>query len=151
MTGIELNHVPYKGCGPALVDVAGGHVPISFNTAANTVAYAKSGRVVALATTGKKRFPLAPEVPTMEEAGGLTGYDLDQWYGILGPAKMPQEIVDKLNAAIVRAVSQKAVQDKMLVGGWASTTSTPAQFAAVVREDVERYTRQVRSLKLKVD
>lgn len=151
MAGIDIAHVPYKGCAPALVDVTGGHVPISFNTAANTIAHTKTGKLVALATTGKQRFPLAPEVPTVAEAGGLAGYDVDQWYGVLGPARMPQEIIDKLNATISKVMSDKALQDKMLSQGWAATTSTPAQFGTVVREDIERYTKQVRALKLKVD
>lgn len=151
MAGIDLTHIPYKGCAPALVDVTGGHVPVSFNTAANTLAHTKTGKLIALATTGKQRFPLAPDVPTVEEAGGLAGYDVDQWYGVLGPARMSQEIVDKLNAMINRVMQHKPTQDKMLSQGWAATTSTPAQFAAVIRSDIERYTRQARALKLKVD
>jgi tripartite-type tricarboxylate transporter receptor subunit TctC len=150
MTGTNLAHIPYKGCAPALADVMGGHVPISFNTAANTVPHLNSGKLIALATTGKKRFPLAPEVPTMEE-GGLAGYDLEQWYGVLGPAKLPAEIVERLNAAISRVVSQKALQEKLLAQGWATTTSTPAAFAGVIREDVERYGKLTRSLGLKAD
>jgi tripartite-type tricarboxylate transporter receptor subunit TctC len=150
MTGLNIAHIPYKGCAPALADVVGGHVPISFNTAANTVPHVNSGKLIAIATTGKKRFPLAPEVPTMEE-GGLAGYDLEQWYGVLGPAKMPAEIVERLNAAVTRVVTQKALQDKLLTQGWATTTTTPAAFAAVIREDVERYGRLTRSLGLKAD
>jgi tripartite-type tricarboxylate transporter receptor subunit TctC len=150
MTGVNITHIPYKGCGPALADVVGGHVPISFNTAANTVPHTNSGKLVAIATTGKKRFPLAPEVPTMEE-GGLAGYDLEQWYGVLGPAKMPAEIVDKLNAVVTKVVTQKPLQDKLLAQGWATTTSTPAAFAGVIRDDVERYGKLTRSLGLKAD
>jgi tripartite-type tricarboxylate transporter receptor subunit TctC len=151
MAGIDLAHIPYKGCAPALVDVTGGHVPVSFNTAANTIAHTKSGKLIALATTGKQRFPLAPEVPTVEEAGGLAGYDVDQWYGVLGPAQTPQEVVDKLNATINKVMQQKSMQERMLAGGWAAASGTPAQFSAVIRSDVERYTRQARALKLKVD
>ncbi len=151
MAGIDLAHVPYKGCAPALVDVTGGHVPISFNTAANTLAHTKTGKLIALATTGKQRFPLAPDVPTVEEAAGLAGYDVDQWYGVLGPARMPPEVIHQLNATIAKVMQQKSMQDKMLSQGWAASTSTPAQFDAVIRSDVERYTRQARALNLKVD
>jgi tripartite-type tricarboxylate transporter receptor subunit TctC len=150
MTGTNISHIPYKGCAPALGDVMGGHVPISFNTAANTVPHINSGKLIAIATTGKKRFPLAPDVPTMDE-GGLTGYDLEQWYGVLGPARMPQEIVDRLNGAILQVIGQKAVQDKMLAQGWAWTTSTPAAFAEVIRDDVVRYGKITRALGLKAD
>jgi tripartite-type tricarboxylate transporter receptor subunit TctC len=78
MTGTRMTHVPYKGCGPALTDVIGGHVPISFNTAANSVPHITSGKLKGIAATGKKRFPLVADVPTMEE-GGLAGYDVERW------------------------------------------------------------------------
>jgi tripartite-type tricarboxylate transporter receptor subunit TctC len=150
MTGTELAHVPYKGCGPALADVVGGHVPVSFNTAANTVPFVNQGKVIALATTGKKRFSVMPNLPTMEEAG-LSGYDVEQWYGILAPARTPVDIVNKLNAAVNKVVSQKSIQDKMITQGWPPTTSTPEAFAQTVRYDVERWGKLTKSLGLKVD
>lgn len=150
MTKTEMTHVPYKGCAPALADVLGAQVPISFNTAANTVPHVTSGRLRAIATTGKRRFPLAPDVPTMAEAG-LTGYDVEQWFGLLAPAKTPREIVQRLNGAVAEIVGRKAVQDRMSTLGFAPMTSTPEQFNDTVRADVERWGKLARSIGLKAD
>ena len=150
MAKLEMTHVPYKGCAPALADVLGGQVPLSFNTAANTVPHLKTGRLRAIATTGKSRFPLAPDVPTMEESG-LKDYDVEQWFGLLAPAQTPREVISRLNTAVAEVVARPAIQDRMAAQGFAPKTSTPESFNETVRADVERWGKLARAIGLKVD
>ena len=150
MAKLEMTHVPYKGCAPALADVLGGQVPLSFNTAANTVPHSKTGRLRAIATTGKNRFPLAPEVPTMEESG-LKDYDVEQWFGVLVPAQTPREVISRLNSAAAEIVNRPVIQEKMGAQGFAPRTSTPEAFNETIRADVERWGKLARAIGLKVD
>lgn len=122
MTGTTMQHVPYKGNAPALTDVVGGHVPIMFDTITTSLPLVRSGKLKALATTGPKRSPLAPELPTMIEAG-VPGFEISAWYMVFAPRKTPPEVLDKLNRAIDAALAdpefarQMASQGVVLVGG----------------------------------
>ena len=149
MTGTEMTHVPYKGCAPALADVVGGQNPISFNTAANTLPHVKSGKLRALAVTSKDRFALAPEIPPIAEAANLPDFDVGQWFGVLAPAKTPNDAIAKLNSAIAQMLAKRPIQERMLAQGFAPTTGTPEAFAAVIRSDVERWGKLVRSIGIK--
>lgn len=122
MTGVSLLHIPYKGNAPALADLLGGHVSIMFDTITTSSPHVKSGKLKALATTGPQRSPLAPDVPTMIEAG-VPGFEMSAWYMVFAPKKTPPEIIKKLNAAINQGIKDPALvkqlgeQGVVLVGG----------------------------------
>ncbi|MGO4329926.1 tripartite tricarboxylate transporter substrate binding protein [Cupriavidus sp. 2TAF22] len=147
---VDMLHIPYKGCAPALADVLGGQADISINTLANTVPYLKSHKLRALAVTSRSRSPLLPEVPSVSELG-VAGYDVDQWFGILAPANTPPEIVQKLNQAIARAVAKPEIKANLAQLGFATANSTPAEFQKVVASDIERWKKLAAQIGLRVD
>ncbi|CAG2152043.1 hypothetical protein LMG31506_04519 [Cupriavidus yeoncheonensis] len=147
---IDMLHVPYKGCAPAIADVLGGQAQVSINTLPNTVPYLKSNKLRALAVTSKGRSPLLPDVPTVSELG-VAGYDVDQWFGILAPASTPPEIVQKLNAEIARAVAKPEIKASLAQLGFAATTSTPAEFQKLVNSDIDRWQKLVSKINLNLD
>lgn len=116
ITGTKLVHVPYKGNAPALADVLGGHLPIMFDTITTSLPHVRSGKLKALATTGPKRSPLAPEIPTMIEAG-VPGFEISAWYMIFAPKKTPTEILEKLNSAINKAITDPEMVKQMAAIG----------------------------------
>ncbi len=122
MTGVSLVHIPYKGNAPALADLLGGHVSLMFDTITTSIAYVKSGKLKGLATTGPQRSPLAPNIPTMIEAG-VPGFEMSAWYMVFAPRKTPVDVLEKLNAAINESLKDPALikqlgeQGVVLVGG----------------------------------
>ncbi len=122
MTGVSLVHIPYKGNAPALADVLGGHVSLMFDTITTSIPHVKSGKLKALATTGPQRSPLAPDLPTMIEAG-VPGFEMSAWYMVFAPRKTPTDVLEKLNAAINQGLQDPALikqlgeQGVVLVGG----------------------------------
>jgi tripartite-type tricarboxylate transporter receptor subunit TctC len=150
MAKIDMVHVPYRGCGPAIVDGLGGQVPLLFNTVANTMPHVKAGRLRALAVTSAKRFPLAPELPTVAESG-IVGYDVDQWYGVLGPRGVPRAVVDRLHGEIARIVARPDIRERLLAQYFAPTTSTPESFGKTLRADIDRWGALVKAAGIKAD
>lgn len=148
--GIDLLHVPYKGCAPAIADVLGGQADVSINTLTNTVPYLKSNKLRALAVTSKARSPLLPDVPSVSELG-IAGYDVDQWFGILAPAHTPAPVIEKLNAEIARAVARPDVKASLAQLGFATTTSTPAEFQKLVNADIDRWKKLTARINLRAD
>jgi tripartite-type tricarboxylate transporter receptor subunit TctC len=135
--GVKLNAVPYKGTGPALTDLIGGHVAIMFSPMAGAVGLVRENKVRALAVTGAKRSPLFPELPTVAEAG-LPGYEAVLHYGIVAPAGLPREVVAKLNAALNVALGDEEVRRRLAVGGAEPLPSTPDDYAAdIAREEAK--------------
>ncbi|MGH6625398.1 MAG: tripartite tricarboxylate transporter substrate binding protein [Burkholderiaceae bacterium] len=149
-TNIHFVHVPYKGCAPALTDVLGGQVEVSINTLANTVPHLKSSKLRALAVTSKARVSLLPEVPSVQDLG-VSGYDVDQWFGFLVPAKTPPAIVDKLNAEIGKIVARADIKQKLADRGFAAATSTPDEFQRIIRGDIDRFEQAARQIGLTAD
>ncbi|QYY29136.1 MULTISPECIES: tripartite tricarboxylate transporter substrate binding protein [Cupriavidus] len=147
---IDMLHVPYKGCAPAIADVLGGQAEVSINTLPNTVPYLKSNKLRALAVTSKSRSPLLPDVPSVSELG-VTGYEVDQWFGILAPAHTPPEIVQKLNAEIAKAVAKPEIKASLAQLGFATTTSTPAEFQKLVNGDIDRWQKLASKINLIAD
>ncbi len=133
-------HVPYKGIGPALIDVLGGQVPIAAPGLAAALPHIKSGKLRPLVLTGAKRHPLLPEVPTFEEQG-MRGFDGVQWYGIVGPAKLPAAVVRRLNAEINRIIATKEIQDKLSAEALQPMPMTPPQFASFMAQDISRWAK----------
>ena len=141
---VDIAHIPYKGDTPAFVDLLAGQVDMMITVVQSTLVHIASGKLRPLGVTGNHRTASLPNVPTMEEAG-LRGYELTSWFGVMGPPNMPRELVDRLNGAIVKAIAQKDLQDKFVAGGSEPESSTPEQFAQLIRDDVAKFARIVKS------
>jgi tripartite-type tricarboxylate transporter receptor subunit TctC len=150
MSGTKMQHVPYKGSPQAIADAVAGQVSMSFDNISTAYPPAKSGRLRALAVTTAKRSSLAPEVPTMAESG-LKGYELGSWHGVFAPAKTPKEIVQKLNAEIVKAVHAADVKDKLAALGVEPVGTSVEQFSAFVRAEVPKWAKVVKESGAKVE
>jgi tripartite-type tricarboxylate transporter receptor subunit TctC len=143
MTGTQLNHVPYKGSGPAMQDLLGGQVGVSFAGVPNVLSHVRSGRLKALGVTTEKRWSELPNVPTLAEAG-IPGYEANLWLSISGPANMPAEIVQRLNAEIAKALRDPELQANFRSGGVDATAMTPQDLLALTRAEYEKWGRVVR-------
>jgi tripartite-type tricarboxylate transporter receptor subunit TctC len=143
MADIKLTHVPYRGSGPALTDLMGGHVAVYFSSLPPAVGIAKDGKVRALAVTGAARSAAFPDLPTVAEAG-LPGYESVLHYGIVAPAGTPRPIVDKLNAALRDALAAPDTKDRMATDGTEPLPSTPEQYAADIDREETKWSAVVR-------
>jgi tripartite-type tricarboxylate transporter receptor subunit TctC len=143
MTGTQLNHVPYKGSGPAMQDLLGGQVGVSFAGVPNVLSHVRSGRLKALGVTTEKRWSELPNVPTLAEAG-IPGYEANLWLSISGPANMPPEIVQRLNTEIAKALRDPELQANFRSGGVDATAMTPQDLLALTRAEYEKWGRVVR-------
>ena len=141
---VDIAHIPYKGDTPAFVDLLAGQVDMMITVVQSTLVHIESGKLRPLAVTGLKRTASLPKVPTMQEAG-LTGYELTSWFGVMGPPGMPRDVVDRLNAAVVKAVAIRDLQEKFVAGGSEPESSTPEQFAQLIRDDVAKFARIVKA------
>jgi tripartite-type tricarboxylate transporter receptor subunit TctC len=138
--GIDLVHVPYRGIGPAFADILGGQTQAMFPGLAAALPHIKAGKVKPLAVTGNKRHPLVPDVPTFAELG-FDGFDGVQWYGIVGPANMPQPIVARLNEEINRLLAKPEFRDRLSGEALEPTPMSPEQFARYMADDVARWSK----------
>jgi len=136
--GIEMTHVPYKGSGPALNDLVGGHVSMYFSSLPPAIGLVKEGKLRALAVTGAARSPIFPELPTVAEAA-LPGFEAVLHYGIVAPAGTPKPIVDKLNAALRQAVMSDDMKQKLAADGTEPLASTPEQYAADIDKEETKW------------
>ena len=142
--GIDIVHVPYKGGGPALIDVMAGQVPMYFGNMASALPHVKNGKLKALAVTGAKRSSAAPELPTIAESG-LPGYQVYEWNAIFAPAGTPPAIVNRVQSEIAKAVKVPDVRDRMLALGGEIVASSPADLGAWVREQTASWARVVKA------
>ncbi|MFN0040824.1 MAG: Bug family tripartite tricarboxylate transporter substrate binding protein [Burkholderiales bacterium] len=138
MAGTQMLHVPYKGSTPALGDLLGGRVQVMFDSIAASIAHVRSGRLRAIAVTATTRSPLLPQVPTLDESG-LKGYQAHSWLGVFAPAGTPNAILDRLQREIASALADPAVRDKFLANGLEPRSSTSAEFAAFIREEITKW------------
>jgi tripartite-type tricarboxylate transporter receptor subunit TctC len=150
MAKVKLVHVPYKGGMPAVTDLVGGHVQLMFNNLISVMALSKQNRLRALAITSLKRSPLLPDLPTVAEAG-VPGYESASWYGALLPANTPPQIVSTLNREMVKAIKAPEIRDRLSAEGAQVVGSTPAEFAAYLRKDIDRWKMLVPTLRLGVE
>jgi tripartite-type tricarboxylate transporter receptor subunit TctC len=141
---VDIAHIPYKGDTPAFVDLLAGQVDMMITVVQSTLVHIESGKLRPLAVTGTRRTASLPNVPTMQEAG-LAGYELTSWFGVMGPANMPRELVERLNGAVVKALALKDVQDKFVSGGSEPEASTPEQFSQLIRDDVAKFAKIVKA------
>ena len=150
MTGLKMVHVPFKGQGPALSDVLGGHTSLMMANVLSALPHTKSGRLRALGVSSAKRVAVAPTVPTIAEAG-VPGYEVVQWFGVLAPAATPPEIIGRVHAAVVRALQDTAVRERFVSDGAEPVGNTPDQFAAVIRADLKKWGKVIRDAGIKLD
>ena len=150
IAGVDLLHVPYKGGAPAINDLVGGQVQAIFEGEVVLLPHIKSGRVRALAISGAKRDPALPDVPTFAQAG-LPQYDAYFWSGLVAPGGTPADIVGKLNAVLVRALNTAEVREALLRQGLEPAGTTPAEFAAFIGSEVERWGRVAKASGAKLE
>lgn len=150
LTKSKMVHVPYKGMGLAVSDLIGGQVSMTFGTSLSVVPHVRSGRLRALATTGAQRSPALPDLPTVAEAG-VPGYEASLWYGFIGPARIPPEIVQKLNAEIVAVLALPDVRERLSSQGLDTRSSTPEEFARLLVSDIDRWAGIVQRVGVKVE
>ena len=149
-SGTDVMHIPYKGGAPALQALLAGDTQFMFDNLANAMAQVKGGTVRPIAVTTAQRSKLAPDLPTMAEAG-MPGFDISTWFGLLAPAGTPPEVIAKWNAAVVKALNSPDVREKMLAQGAEPAPTTPAEFAAFIAKEREKYARIVKASGAKVD
>jgi tripartite-type tricarboxylate transporter receptor subunit TctC len=148
--GVKTLHVPYKGGGPAVVDLMGGHIQFFFSNPVNVAAQIHSGRLRPLAVTGKARTPAWPDVPTFIEQG-LPGVTLSNWQGVGGPAGMPKSIVDRIAAEIQKLVSRPDTREKFNKVGFEPYYNNPEQTTALLRADIVKYAKIIKDANIRVE
>ncbi len=153
VSGAPMVHVPYRGSALALADVIAGQTTCMFDVPITAMPAAAAGKVRAIAVTSDKRWPYTPELPTMAESGvkGFSEAGSDLWFGIVGPAGIPRPIVDKLNEVLIRAMRSTDLRAKVAAQQFELMTSTPEEFARVIRADRDRWGKIVRAAAAKVE
>jgi len=149
-TGTEITHVPYKGGGPMVTDLLGGTVQLVIADQANLMPHAQSGKLRALAVATAKRSPNAPELPTIAESG-LTGFEATAWQGLVGPAGMAPDVVQRLNDAFNKVMAIPAVREKLLGGGLDPVGGTPEQFGRFIGSEIAKWTKIAKDVGAKAD
>jgi tripartite-type tricarboxylate transporter receptor subunit TctC len=147
---IDIVHVPYKGGGPAVIDLTGGHVLMMFSTLPSVLQQVRAGRLRGLAVTGGRRFPAAQEFPTMIEAG-IPGYEVSGWSGMFAPAGTPKEAVARLAAEISKILRAPELKERFFVQGAEPVGNTPEEFAAFVRSEIAKWKKVVESSGMRAD
>jgi tripartite-type tricarboxylate transporter receptor subunit TctC len=149
MAKIKMTHAPYRGAAPAFIDLIPGRIDCYFGSG-ELLTYSRSGQVRVLGSTGAKRSPAAPEVPTIAESG-VPGYVVESWQALLAPAKTSPEIVQKLQAGLVKALADPAVNSKLANTAYTAETSTPDELQAFVRADAAQWGSVIKSTGIKID
>ncbi|MGN6388577.1 MAG: Bug family tripartite tricarboxylate transporter substrate binding protein [Burkholderiaceae bacterium] len=144
-TGVQMSHVPYKGSGPAITDLVSGQIQAMLLTIPAIMPFINSGMVRPIATSGKKRSPALPNLPTMEESG-VKGFEYAPWYGLFMPAGTPADVVQKMHDAINQALADPAVVDKLAKQGIEVSPMTTEQFASIVNADVAKWGKTIKTL-----
>ena len=143
LAGVKMVHVPYKGGAAVISDALAGNIQVGFGTLLSSRAHYKTGRLRPLAVTARQRSSVAPELPTVAEAG-VPGYEVDQWYGIITSAKVPRPLVDKLSVAIAEGVKSPETAQRLSAEGSTPVGSTPDQFNAHIRSEVAKWRKLVK-------
>ena len=139
---VDITHVPYKGAGPMLIDLIGGQVQMGFDNLPSSIGHIRSGRIRGITVTTLKRFPGAPEIPTMNESG-LPGYEVSAWFGLLAPAHTPKAVVDILYSNIAAILKQPGIEKQLLDLGAEPGGNTPEAYAKQIAADVEKWKKVV--------
>ncbi|MGZ5151798.1 MAG: tripartite tricarboxylate transporter substrate binding protein [Burkholderiales bacterium] len=150
MAKVDMTHVPYKGGGPAVVALLGGHVQAQFSTPVSALPHVRTGKLRALGVTSLKRSNAIPQVPTISEAA-LPGYEAVTWWGILAPARTPREIVNKIHADTVKALQMPDTLEKLAREGVNPAGTTPEQFATMIQDEMMKMAKIVKAANMKID
>lgn len=150
LAGVKFSHVPYKGTGAALVDLAGGQVDLLFDQASSTVPNVRGGKIRAIAVASRERQATLPDTPTFAEAG-LRNFEIDNITGIVGPASLPQDVVAKIHGAAVKALATPSVRERFATLGMQPVGNTPGEFAAFIREDLARWQKVIKAAGIKAE
>jgi len=148
--GIKVMQVPYKGAGPAMNDLISGQIALYFGSSVSVMSQLSNGRARALAVTSAKRLPALPNVPTVAEQG-FAGFEATTWVGLVGPAGLPTDVLNRINAAVVKTVARKDVQDKLAQEGSVPASGTPQQFDAYIRAEHAKWGALIRESGIKLD
>jgi tripartite-type tricarboxylate transporter receptor subunit TctC len=150
MAGIKMNHVPYKGSGPALTDTIAGQTDLYFSTSAPALPHVRSGRLRAIAVTTSQRIPAAPDVPTVAESG-VPGYEVVLWYGLFGPKGLPSPIVSRINYEVGKLLESKDTAETLQTDGASPAGGTPEQFLATIKKEIQVWRKVVADVGLKAE
>ena len=148
--GVKMVHVPYKGGGPAVIDLVGGHVQISFDVIPVVLGHIKAGKLRAIAVTSANRTRLLPDVPTVNESG-LSGFDLSTWWGLVAPTAVRKEIIARLHDETIKALKLSDVRERIAANGADPVGNSPEEFASFIRSERAKYARIVKDAKVKLN
>ena len=153
MTGTYMIHFPYRGSGPALMDLVGGNMDVMFDNLPSALQQIKAGKLKALAVTSAQRSPALPDVPTVEQAGGpsLKGFEASSWFGLLAPAGTPPEIVNRIQQEVAKSLAAPAFKEKLQAQGAIPSGITPAEFAKLIDSEHRKWAQVVKASGAKVD
>jgi tripartite-type tricarboxylate transporter receptor subunit TctC len=149
-TGIRMIHVPYRGATPAMTDLVSGHIQAMLQTVPAVMPYIQAGKVRAIATSGKTRSPVLPNLPTLQEAG-IRGFDYSPWYGLFAPSGTPPQVVKKLHAAVNKVLNDPETVEKLGQQGLDVQKMTREQFSEIVSRDIEKWGASIKALHLKME
>lgn len=151
MTGTFMTHIPYTGSGPAMMGMVSGTVDVMFDNLPSAMPQIKGGKLKAFAVTSSQRSAAMPELPTIEEAGKLKGFEASSWFGLLAPAGTPADVVLKLQQETAKALNSPAIKEKLLAQGAIPSGNTPQQFAAFIDAEIKKWAPVVKASGAKVD
>jgi tripartite-type tricarboxylate transporter receptor subunit TctC len=151
MTGTFMVHFPYRGSGPALLDMLSGNMDVMFDNLPSSMPHIRSGKLKALAVTSLERSVALPDVPTVEEAAGLKGFDASSWFGLLAPAGTPADIVNRLQQETAKALATPAMKEKLAAQGAIASGNTPTEFARFIDAEHRKWAQVVKASGAKVD
>jgi tripartite-type tricarboxylate transporter receptor subunit TctC len=146
---VRMTHIPYKGAAPALIDLVGGHVQLMQTSIIIAKPHMNSGRLRAIAVTTPRRVPAFADVPAMAET--IPGYEVLNWWGVVAPAKTPAAVVERLNAEIVRFMAKASSKERLVAEGAEAAAGTPAEFAAMLRNEIAKWGKVSKEIQLKLD
>jgi tripartite-type tricarboxylate transporter receptor subunit TctC len=150
-TGIFMTHIPYRGSGPALLDLVGGNTDVMFDNLPSALPQIKAGKLKAFAVTSAERSAAVPDLPTIAEAAGLKGFDASSWFGLLAPAGTPPDIVNRIQQETAKALASPAVKEKLLAQGAIPGGNTPQDFAKMIDAEHIKWAAVVKASGAKVD
>ncbi len=150
LADVKTQHIPYKGGGPAMLDLLGGHVQMMFSSPPESIPHIKTGKLKAIAISGSTRSPVLPQVATFAEAG-MPGFTAKNWFGILAPAGTPRPVIEKLSAEVARILALPEIRDKLLSQGMDPFISTPGQFGALLKSDLALYGKIIKAANVKLE
>ncbi len=148
--GLRLLHITFKGSAPLLIDVMGGHVMLAFDSIQATSPHIKTGKLRPLGIADQKRSPVAPDIPTITEAGGPAGYELISWYGLSAPRGTPAAVITRTHAEAAKALKDNLLRERLISTGVSPVGSTPDEFGAVIKADLAKWANVVRAAGVKV-